>query len=329
MNRREFIIVLGGATAWPLAARAQQPARMRRIGVLAVFSKDDPLHLAYMAALRKGLQKLGWLEGHNIRVDYGWAASDAESVQRAARELVAVKPDLILTENTLGTTSVLQQTGTIPIIFVNIADPIVSGFVASFPRPGGNVTGFLGLEPTIGGKWLELLKQIAPRVTSVALLFNPASATYAEVYLTPFKAAAPAFGVEAFAAPVRDMVELESIVAALARKPNGGFIVMPDPFLNNRRAEVTALASRHRLAAIYPWRSYIVVGGLLSYGSAASDSYARAATYVDRILRGANPKELPVQTPVKYELVINTKTAKALGLDVPATLLALADEVIE
>jgi putative ABC transport system substrate-binding protein len=329
IRRRQFITLLGGAAAWPLAARAQQSGLLRRIGVLAVFSKADPLHLAYMAALREGLQRLGWLEGRNVRIDYAWAASDAESVQRAARELIALKPDLILTENTLGTASTLRQTGTIPIIFVNIADPVASRFVASFPRPGGNVTGFLGLEPTIAGKWLELLKEIAPRVTSVALLFNPTTATYAELYMTPFKAAALSFGVEAFAAPVRDMFEVESVVAALARKPNGGFIVMPDPFLSTHRAEVTALASRHRLAAVYPWRSFTEVGGLLSYGTAAHDSYMRAATYVDRILRGTNPSELPVQAPVKYELVINMKTAKALGLAVPPSIMLRADEVIE
>jgi putative ABC transport system substrate-binding protein len=328
ISRREFIALLGGAAAWPLAAEAQ-PERMRRIGVLTVFSKDDPVHLAYMAALREGLQKLGWLEGRNVKIEYGWAVPDAESVQRVARELIALKPDLIVTENTVGTASVLQQTRTIPIIFVNIADPVGSGFVASFPRPGGNATGFLATEPTIGGKWLELLKEIAPRVTRAALVFNPATASYAEVYLNPFKAGASSLGVEGFAAPVGDIAQFESVVASLAREPNGGFIVMTDPFFNVHRAEVAASAFRHRLPAVYPWHSFAEVGGLLSYGNDLSDNYRRAATYVDRVLRGANPNDLPVQAPVKYELVVNAKTAKALGLDVPISLRLRADEVIE
>jgi putative ABC transport system substrate-binding protein len=216
IHRREFIAALGGAAAWPLAAGAQ-PKRMRRIGVLTVLLKDDPWHLAYMAALRNGLQRLGWLEGRNIRIEYGWALPDAESLQRAARELVASRPDLILAENTLGTASLLQQARTIPIVFVNIADPVGSGFVASFPRPGGNATGFLTMEPTIGGKWLELLREIAPGVTRVALLFNPATATYAEVYLNPFKAAASSLGVEGFAAPIGDIAQFESVIEGLAR----------------------------------------------------------------------------------------------------------------
>jgi putative tryptophan/tyrosine transport system substrate-binding protein len=334
MRRREFITLLGGAVAvssslWPLVARAQPTGGMRRIGVLTVFPENDPLHLAYMAALREGLQRLGWIEGRNIRFDYGWAAPNAESLQRFAKELVALQPDLIVTQNTAGTAAVLQQTRTIPIIFVNIADPVGSGFVASFPRPGGNVTGFLTMEPTIAGKWLELLKEIAPRVTRVAVLFNPATATYAEVYLTPFKAAAPSFGVEAIVAAVRDMFEIESVIAALAREPNGGFMVMADPFMNVHRAEVTALAARHRVPAVYPWRSFTEVGGLLSYGNDLSDNYRPAATYVDRILRGAKPSDLPVQAPVKYEMSLNRKTARALGLTVPPSIELRADEVIE
>lgn len=329
-SRREVITVLSGAAVtWPSAVRAQPGDRMRRIGVLTVFPQNDPLHLAYMAALREGLQRLGWIEGRNIRIEYGWAAPDAESLLRFAKELVALQPDLIVTQNTAGTAAMLQQARTIPIIFVNIADPVGSGFVESFPRPGGNVTGFLTIEPSIAGKWLELLREIAPRVARVALLFSPLTATFAEVYVTPFKAVAASFGVEAIAAPVRDMIEIESVVAALAREPNGGFIAMIDPFLNVHRAEITALAARHRLPAVYGSRAFTEVGGLLSYGVDLSDNYRRAATYVDRILRGAKPSELPIQAPVKYEMSLNRSTARALGLTVPPSIELRADEVIE
>ena len=223
----------------------------------------------------------------------------------------------------------MQETRTIPIVFAILADPVGSGFVASFPRPGGNVTGFILMEPTMAGKWLELLKEVAPGVARVACLFNPATAPYAEYYLNPFKAAAPSFGVEAIPAPVRDTSELESVIAAQAREPNGGLIVMPDSFLNVHRAEIISLAARYRLPTVYPWRFFAELGGLLSYGNDMHDNWRRAATYADRILKGAKPSELPVQAPVKFDLVINLKTAKALGLDVPPTLLARADEVIE
>ena len=238
-------------------------------------------------------------------------------MQRFAKELVALQPDLILSQSTPTTAALLQQTRTIPIIFATVADPVGSGFVASFPRPGGNVTGFTNIEPTMAGKWLELLKEIAPRVTRVAFLFNPATAPYAEYYLNPFKAAAASFAVEAIAAPVRDTSELESVVAAQAREPNGGLIVMPDTFTTAHRAEITSLAARYRLPAVYPFRFFAELGGLLSYGNDLVDNFRRAATYADRILKGAKPSELPVQAPVKFELVINLKTAKALGLDVP------------
>ena len=250
-------------------------------------------------------------------------------MQRLAKELVALQPDLIVTQNTPGTAAMLQQTRAIPIIFVNVVDPVGSGFVANFPRPGGNVTGFISLEPTIAGKWLELLKEIEPHIAKVAFLFNPATASYAEYYLTPFKAAAPSFAVEAISAPVRDTSELESVVAAFAGGPNGGLIVMPDSFLIAHRAAVTSLAARHRLPAVYPFRYFTEVGGLLSYGSDQIDNYRRAASYADRILKGEKPSELPVQGPVKFEMTINLKTAKALNVEMPPKLLALADEVIE
>jgi putative ABC transport system substrate-binding protein len=252
VRRREFITLLGSAaTAWPLAAGAQQPSGMRRIGVLMAFAESDPGAQAWVAAFRDGLQKLGWAEGRNIRIDTRWAAPDVEAMQRFAQELVALQPDLILSSNTPTTAALLQQTRTIPIVFVNNADPVGSGFVASFPRPGGNVTGFTNLEPTMAGKRLELLKEIAPRVNRVTILFNPATAPYFEYFLNPFKAVAASFAVEAIAAPVRDRSELDSAVAAQTRAPNGGLIVMPDPFTVAHRAEITSLAARYRLPAVY------------------------------------------------------------------------------
>jgi putative tryptophan/tyrosine transport system substrate-binding protein len=331
MKRREFITLLGGAAAaWPLAARAQQPGRMRRIGVLMGYAESGSSGQALIAAFRDGLQKLGWTEGRNTRIDIRWAIpSDAESIRRFAKELVALQPDLIISSTTPITAALLQQTRTIPIIFPALSDPVGSGFVASFSRPGGNVTGFNVSEPTQTGKWVELLKEIAPRVTRVAMLFNPASAPYAEYWLDPFKSAAASFAVEAISAPIRDESELNSVVATQAREPNSGLIAMPDSFTIAYRLEIISLAGRYRLPAVYPFRFFAEVGGLLSYGVDLVDNYRRVATYVDRILKGEKPSELPVQAPVKFELVINLKTAKALGLEVPPTLLARADEVIE
>jgi putative ABC transport system substrate-binding protein len=330
MKRREFITLIGGTVvARPLAARAQQLDVVRRIGVLTGFAESDREGQAFVAAFREGLQKLGWVEGRNIRIDYRWAALDTDLMQRFAKELVALQPDLILTQSTPAAAAMLQQTHTIPIVFAIVADPIGSGFVASFPQPGGNITGFVTMEPTMAGKWLELLKEIAPRVARVAMLFNPATAPYAEYWLNPFKAAAASFAVQAIVAPVHDKSELESVVVAQAREPNGGLIVMPDTFTTGHRSEITSLAARYRLPAVYPYRVFAEFGGLLSYGDDLTDNFRRAASYADRILKGAKPSELPVQAPVKFELVINLKTAKALGLDVPAQLQQRADEVIE
>jgi putative ABC transport system substrate-binding protein len=330
-SRREFITLLSGTAMWPVVVRAQPRERMRRIGVLMPFAADDlDLGQARFAALREGLEKLGWTEGRNIRIDTRWTTTgDVESMQRFAKELVALQPDLILTQSTPITATLLQETRIIPIVFALVADPIGSGFVASFPQPGGNVTGFVTMEPTMAGKWLELLKEIGPRVARVAMLFNPATATYFEYWLNPFKAAAASFAVEAIAAPVRDRSELEGVIAAQARAPDGGLIVMPDTFTDAHRVEITSLAARYRLPAVYPYRQFTAVGGLLFYGDDLIDNFRRAPTYVDRILKGAKPSELPVQAPVKFELVINLKTARALGLEVPPTLLARADEVIE
>jgi putative ABC transport system substrate-binding protein len=334
MQRREFITLLGGAAAaspvsWPLAAHAQQPGGMRRLGVLMAYAESDSEGQAFVAAFREGLQKLGWAEGRNIRIDARWAMANVEAMQRFARELVALQPDLILSHSTPSTAALLQQTRTIPVIFANVSDPVGSGFVASLPRPGGNVTGFMNMEGSMGGKWLELLKEIAPRVNRVAFLFNPATAPYAEYYLSPFKAAAPSFAVEAIVAPVHNTSELESVIAAQAREPNGGLIVMPEGFMNNHRAEITSLAARHRLPAVYAFRFYTEIGGLLSYGSDTLDNFRRCAIYADRILKGIKPSELPVQAPVKFEMVVNARTAKALGLEIPSSFYWRADEVIE
>jgi putative ABC transport system substrate-binding protein len=330
-TRRAFITLLGGAAAaWPHVARAQQPERVRRIGVFMPLAADDPIGQARIAALREGLEKLGWTEGRNIRIDTRWTSTgDVESMQRFAKELVALQPDLIVTQSTPITATLLQETRTIPIVFALVADPIGSGFVASFAKPGGNVTGFVTIEPTMAGKWLELLKEIAPSVARAAFLFNPVTATYFEYWLNPFKTAAVSFAVEAIAAPVRDRSELESVIAEQARAPNGGLVVMPDTFTDTHRVEITSLAAGYRLPAVYPYRQFPAVGGLLSYGDDLIDNFRRAPTYADRILKGEKPSELPVQAPVKFDLVINLKTAKALGLEVPPTLLARADEVIE
>jgi putative tryptophan/tyrosine transport system substrate-binding protein len=299
LKRRQFITLLGGAAvAWPTAARAQQPERMKRIGVLMGYPESDSEAQTKIAAFQDGLQKLGWTEGRNTRIDTRWATpADAESMERFAKELVALQPDLILSSTTPTTAALLQQTRTIPIVFATVADPVGSGFVASFPRPGGNVTGFVVFEASLAGKWIELLKEIAPRVNRIAFLFNPATATYAEFYLNPFKAAAASFAVEAIAAPVRDRSELESVVSAQAREPNGGLIVMPDSFTDLHRAEITSLAARYRLPAVYPRRIFTEVGGLLSYGIDQLDNFRLAATYADRILKGEKPADLPVQAP--------------------------------
>jgi putative tryptophan/tyrosine transport system substrate-binding protein len=331
VDRRRFLLAsLAGTFAAPLAAGAQQTSQMRRIGVLMGLAASDPQAQSRVAAFRKGLQTLGWAEGRNVRIDIRWTTtSDAPAMQRFAKELVALQPDLILSHNTPTTATLLQHTRTIPIVFAVVSDPIGSGFVASFSRPGGNVTGFTNIEPTMSSKWLELLKAVAPRVARVAFLFNPATAPYAESYLRPFTAAAASVAMEGIPAPVRNISELESAIVAQARTLNGGLVVMTDSFLVTHRAEITALAARYRLPAVYPFRDFIEVGGLLFYGNDLLDSFQRAATYADHILRGATPNELPVQAPTKFELVINLKTAKALGLTIPPSLLARADEIIE
>jgi putative ABC transport system substrate-binding protein len=330
MRRREFTRLLGGATvAWSVAAQAQQADRVRRIGVLTFSAESDQEGQSSVAAFREELRKLGWMEGRNIAIDIRWAAADVELMKRFAKELVALQPDLILTSSTPAAAAMLQQTRTIPIVFVIVADPVGSGFVASLPRPGGNATGFTPIVRSLGGKWVELLKEIAPRLARVSLLFNPPTATFIEGYLDPFKAAAASVGAEAIVAPVNDMPGLESFIATEARQPNSGLVVIPDAFTIQHRTEIIALAAGYHVPAVYWSRSFTEIGGLISYGPFIVDEYRRAASYADRILKGSKPSELPVQAPVKFELVVNLKTARALGLEVPPSLLAAADEVIE
>jgi len=332
MRRREFIKLLGGAaTAWPLAARAQQPNRVRQIGVLLGYRESDHDAQSWVSAFKQELGKLGWAEGSNIHIDVRWATADVlvQSVERGAKELVALQPDLILTVSTPATAAMVQQTRTIPIVFVLVGDPVGSGFVESLSRPGGNLTGFTNNQSPLIGKWMELLKEIAPTVTRVAMLFNPPTASFVAYYLNPFKAAAESFGMEAIVAPVDGESELESVVATQARQPNSGLIVLPDAFMGSHRAEIAMLAVRYRIPAIYSFTYFAEAGGLISYGVNPLGEFQRAASYGDRILKGAKPSELPVQAPDKFKLVINLKSAKALGLDVPLFLRQRADDVIE
>jgi putative ABC transport system substrate-binding protein len=327
MRRREFITLIGGAAAaWPLAVQAQQPERMQRIGVLMNLAENDPESQARFAAFVQGLQQLGWTNGRNVRIDTRWGASDADRFRRYAAELVTLAPDVILATSTAVVTALQQATRTVPIVFVLVIDPVGGGLVASLARPGGNTTGFSIYEYGISGKWLELLKEIAPRVTRVAVLRD---LTIGIGQLGAIQSVAPSFGVELTPIDVRDVAQLERAVAAFAHGPNGGLIVTASSWTVVHRELITALAVRNRLPAVYSFRYFATAGGLISYGPDSTDPYRRAAGYVDRILRGEKPADLPVQAPTKYELVINLKTAKALGLEVPPTLLARADEVIE
>jgi putative tryptophan/tyrosine transport system substrate-binding protein len=329
MKRRTFITLLvGAAAAWPLAARAQQGERVRRIGVLMNAAADDRDGQARVIAFVQALQELGWTDGHNARVDIRWGAGDAERYRGYAAELIALAPDVILAP-TSGVVAALQRaTRTVPIVFVGVIDPVGAGFVASLARPGGNTTGFAAFEYGISGKWVALLKEIAPGVTRAAVIRDPSLAAGIG-QLAAMQAVAPSLGVELSPLDVRDDSELERAIAAFAHAPNGGVIVAAGPAANVRREQINALVVRHLLPAVYPFRYYVESGGLISYGSDLISQYRPAAGYVDRILRGAKAADLPVQAQTKYELVINLKTAKALGLTVPPTLLARADEVIE
>ena len=328
MRRRDFITLLGSAPVlWPLAARAQQADRMRRIGVLMTLAADDPEGQARVAAFRQGLQQLGWTGGHDVQIETRWATSNIEARKHAA-ELVALAPDLILATGSPTVAALQQATRSVPIVFVNVADPVGAGFVDGLARPGGNITGFALYEYSMSGKFLELLKEIAPRVTRVAVLRDPAIAA-GSGQLGVIQALAPSFGVELTPIGVREPGEIERGISAIAHGPNGGVIVTGSPLAVIHRELIIALAARHRLPAVYFYRFFVREGGLISYGPDSIDPYRRAAGYVDRILKGEKPANLPVQAPTKFELAINLKTAKALGLKIPDRLLALADEVIE
>jgi putative ABC transport system substrate-binding protein len=329
MQRREFITLLGGAAAaWPLAARAQQPERMRRIGVLMPSAADDPEFQARITAFLQGLAQLGWLDGRNVRIETRWGVADADRIRKYAAELVELAPDVILANSSAAIAPLLQATRTVPIVFTSVADPVGAGYVDSLARPGGNVTGFLVWEYSIAAKWLELLKEIAPRVTRAMVLRESAIAA-GPAQFGVIQAAAPALGVELRPVDARDAGEIERAITAFAQSANGGLIVTGSPWAVSHRGLIVALAARHRLPAVYFQRPFVAGGGLISYGSDPTDQYRRAAGYVDRILKGEKPADLPVQAPTKYELIINLKTAKALGLEIPSSVLARADEVVE
>jgi putative tryptophan/tyrosine transport system substrate-binding protein len=328
IKRREFVTLLGGAAAWPVAARAQQREQMRRIGVLMNLGSDDAEGQARNAAFLQGLQELGWTVGRNVRIEYRWGAGDAELFRRYASELVALAPDVILAGGGAVVPSLLQATRTVPIVFTGTPDPVGAGFVESLARPGGNATGFTIYEYGISGKWLELLKEIAPHVTRAAVIRDPTIAAGAG-QLGAIQSVAPSLGVELRPLGVRDAGEIERAITAFAHSPNGGLIVTGSALAVVHRELITTLAARYRLPAVYTLPLMANAGGLISYGPDSIDPYRRAAGYVDRILKGEKPADLPVQAPTRYELVINLKTAKALGLEIPPTLLARADEVIE
>jgi putative ABC transport system substrate-binding protein len=333
MRRREFVTLLGGAAAasslsWPLSARAQQSDRVRRIGVLMGFAESDAVWQAYLAAFRQRLQDLGWAVGRNLRIDYRFAGENTERTRSAAEELVAIAPDLIFASTNPVVSALMQKTRTIPIVFTWVSDSVGSGFVASLAHPGGNITGFHNFEPAMGGKWLELLKQIAPGVRRAAVVHVP-EITANVAFLRVVEAASSSLGMTATAAGVRDDADIERVLTEFAREPNGGLIVTPSPLTATKREVIIALAARLGLPAIYSFGFFATSGGLLSYGIDQLELVRGAASYVDRILRGANPGDLPVQLPTKFQLVVNLKTAHALGLDVPLHLQQLADEVIE
>ena len=334
LKRREFIRLIGGAAltslAAPLAAHAQPGERVRLIGVLMGTAEDDPQNQSYLVGFKRALQELGWIEGRNIHVDYRFGASDVERMQRFAKELVNAQPDLIVGHTTPGTAALARETTTIPIIFVVVSDPVGSGFVASLSRPGGNMTGFVNIEASMGGKWVEFLKEVSPRLARAAFIYNPETAPY-PYYLPPFEAAARSLGVEPMLSPVHRAEDIEALIRGLGAMAGGGLAVMPDTFTSTLRVfnQIISLAAHHRVPAIYPYGYMAAAGGLLAYGTDNADLFRRVPTYIDRVLKGAKPAELPVQLPTKFEFIVNLKTARALDIDVPLKLRAFADEVIE
>jgi putative ABC transport system substrate-binding protein len=328
MRRRKFIGLVGGAAVgWPMLVRAQQARQMRRIGVLVGLAENDPEMKERLAGFRQGLEKLGWSEGDNVKIEYRFAPAGAQA-QLLARELVALQPDVILTQSTPATAAMKPETSTIPIVFAGVADPIGSGFIASLSRPSGNLTGLLQYEEGITGKWLAMLKEIAPNITRAAFLANPKTAAF-DYFLRSAKTLAPSLAIDLVSLPIENTTEIERSIEAFAREPNGGLFLPPDTTTVVHRDQIIELAARHRLPAVYALRIFVAAGGLMCYGTNFVELYRQAASYVDRILHGAKPAELPVQTPTKFEAVVNLKTAKALGLTVPPGLLVAADEVIE
>jgi putative ABC transport system substrate-binding protein len=331
MRRREFISGLGGAVAaWSQAVHAQQGDRVRRVGVLIGLAEIDPEYRSWLAAFVQELARLGWVDGRNVRIDQRWTNYDVARAREFAKELVELQPDVILAGTTPATAALQRETRTIPIVFANVADPVGSGFVAGLPRPGGNVTGFINLEDSVGGKWLELLTEIAPGIRRAAAMFNPDTAPLAGAYYLPsFEAAARSLKVASIITPVRSDAEIESVINSLGREPGGGLVVLSDSFMGGHRGTVIAAATRNDVPSIFDVPFFPRDGGLLSFGPSYPDLFRRAASYVDRILLGAKPADLPVQLPVKFQMAINLKTAKALGLVVPQSILLRADEVIE
>ena len=331
MKRREFITLLSGAAAaWPITARSQQVEGVRRIGVLMGADEDDPQRTGWLSAFTQGLAELGWTNGRNLRMDVRWAGENVDRMRMFAKELVDLQPDVIFSHTTPVTAALQRQTRTIPIVFTFVGDPVGEGFVAGLPRPGGNITGFIPQEASMAGKWLELLTQITPGVNRVAAMFNPDTEPFVIRHFLPlFEAAARSLKVAPIVAPVRSEAEIEQVMTSLGREPGGGFVVMPDAFVQVHRATIISLAARYNVPGVYQLSLFAREGGLLSYGPDGSDVFRRAAPYVDRILRGEKPADLPIQLPVKMEMVVNLKAAKALGLAVPSSILLRADEVIE
>jgi putative ABC transport system substrate-binding protein len=328
MKRRKFITLLGGAAAWPLGAGAQQGDRVRRVGVLMPGDENDPVRKTYVSAFTQALANLGWADGRNLRMDVRYSGDDIIRIRVLAQELVGLRPDIIFTGGTPTTAAVQRETQTIPIVFASAAEPVASGIVPGLNQPGGNVTGFAVFEASLGGKWLELLSEIAPGLKRAAIMFNPDTAPVS-VYMPSLEMAARSLKVVPIIAPVHSDAEIETAITALGREPGGGLVVVPDGFTLARRAPIISAAARNKVPAVYNQSFFARDGGLLSYGGDTVDPYRRAASYVDRILRGAKPGDLPVQFPTKFEMVVNRKTATALGLAIPPSILLRADEVIE
>jgi putative tryptophan/tyrosine transport system substrate-binding protein len=330
MRRREFITLLGGAAvSWPLVVRAEPGGPVRLLGVLMGFSESDPGAQSWLTVFQSALAKLGWIEGSNLRIELRWSAADADRMKTFAKELVDLRPDAIFSQTTPAIGALARETQTVPIVFVLVTDPIGSGFAASLAHPSGNITGFTGNDPAIGGKWMELLKEIAPRTARVVLLFNPTTAPQLKFYMPSIKATASSVAIEVSDAPVHAKEEIEGVIAAQARTPGGGLIAMPDPFTTTNAELIIALAARYRVPTISIDPLYAELGGLISYGTDFAELFRQAAEYIDRVLKGTKPGDLPIQQPTKYELVINLKTAKELGLIIPESVLSLADRVIE